>query len=142
MYLDDIIIYCNSLVEHLVHLRKVLQTLKDEKLLVKFGKCDFGKSVLVYLGHVVGEGKLNIDPKKLRVIVEWPRPNNVINTKSFLAIVQYLRKFNSNFCSIASPLHDVIGKKSSFQWGKKQQSSFDSMKEKIMNAPILILRNV
>ena len=54
---------------------------------VKFSKYEFGKTSLVYLGHIVGNGQLKIDPSKVEVIVKWPKPTNVTEVRSFLGAV-------------------------------------------------------
>jgi hypothetical protein len=105
-------------------------------------KCEFGKTSLIYLGHIVGGGELKIDPSKVKVILDWPKPNNVIEVRSFLGVAQYWRKFIANFSSIATPLHEVTSIKQVFQWGGKQQNSFDALKEKISSAPVLALPNL
>ena len=84
-------------------------------------KCEFGKTSLVYLGYIVGGGQLKIDPTKVEVIVKWPRPQNVIEVRSFLGAVQYWRKVIANFSFIVSPLHALTSTKEIFQWGEKQQ---------------------
>jgi len=83
--------------------------LRREKLYVKLSKCEFGKTSLNYLGHIIGEGKLNIDPSKVAVIVNWPKPKFATEVRSFLGVAQYWRKFISNFSSIAAPLHALTG---------------------------------
>jgi len=115
VYLDDILVYSSTWEEHVVHLRQVFQTLHRKNLLLKHLKCNFSKESLVYLGHVIGHGKLKIDPNKVSAIVNWPRLSNVTEVRSFLGVVQYLRKFIVNFSHIASPLHDVTGKRQVFQ---------------------------
>jgi hypothetical protein len=50
---------------------------------LKMSKCEFGKTSLVYLGHIVGGGELKIDPSKVKVILDWPKPNNVTKVRSF-----------------------------------------------------------
>ena len=73
------------------HVKKVLDVLQKEKLYVKMSKCEFGKTSLVYLGHIVGGGKLKENPSKIYVIVEWPKTTNVIAVCSFWGVVQYWR---------------------------------------------------
>jgi hypothetical protein len=102
-------------------------------------KCEFRKNSLVYLGHIVGGGELKIDPPKVKVILDWPKPNNVIELRRFLGATQYWRKFISNFSSIASPLHVVTSIKQVFQWGGQQQKDFNALKEKISSALVLAL---
>ena len=104
-------------------------------------KCEFGKTSLIYLGHIVGGGELKIDPSKVKVILEWPKPNDVIEVRSFLGATQYWRKFIANFSSIVTPLHEVTSVKKVFQWGGKQQKDFDTLKEKISSTPVLPLPN-
>ena len=139
VYLDDILIFSKSWDEHVKHIQKVLDALRKEKLYLKMSKCEFGKTSLIYLGYIVGNGELRIDPAKIEVIVKWPRPTNVTEVRSFLGAVQYWRKFIANFSYIASPLHALTSIKQVFQWGGKQQKAFDTLKEKISTAPILAL---
>jgi hypothetical protein len=77
VYLDDIVIFSGTWDEHVSHLKQVLDTLQREKLYVKLSKCEFGKTPLVYLGHIVGGGQLKIDPSKIDVIVNWLEPKSV-----------------------------------------------------------------
>ena len=84
-------------------------------------KCEFGKTSLVYLGHIVGGGELNIDPSKVEVILNWPKPNTVTEVRSFLGAAQYWRKFIANFSSIAALLHALTSVKKVFHWGDVQQ---------------------
>ena len=105
VYLDDILVFSKTWEEHIVHVKKVLDVLRKEKLYVKMSKCEFDKTSLVYLGHIIGGGHLQVDLAKVAIIVNWPRPNTVTEIKSFLGAVQYWRKFISGFSSIAAPLH-------------------------------------
>jgi hypothetical protein len=77
-------------------------------------KCEFGKTSLIYLGHIVGGGELKSDPSKVKVILEWTKPNNATEVRSFLGANQYWRKFIANFSSIAAPLHAVTSVKQVF----------------------------
>ena len=84
VYLDDILVFSKTWEEHIVHVKKVLDVLKKEKLYVKMSKCEFAKTSLVYLGHIIGGGHLRVDPTKVAVIVNWPRPNTITKIRSFL----------------------------------------------------------
>ena len=105
-------------------------------------KCEYAKTSLVYLGYVVGDGQLKVDPTKVECIVKWPKPSIVIEVSSFLGAVQYWRKFIANFSYIASPLHALTRMKATFQWGGPQQKSFDTLKEKLSTALVLALPNL
>ena len=67
-----------------MHVRKVLDVLSKEQLLLKMSKCEFGKTYLVYLGHIFGGGKLGIDPSKVGVILNWPTPKTITKVTRFL----------------------------------------------------------
>ena len=84
-------------------------------MFLKTSKCEFGKTTLVYLGHIVGGGELKIDPSKVEVIVNSPMPKTVSEVISFLGTTQYWRKFISKFSSIAPPFHALISVKKLFQ---------------------------
>lgn len=77
VYLDHILIFSKSRDEHVMHVNKVLDVLRKEQLFLKMSKCEFGKTSLVYLGHIVRGGGLKIDPSKVEVILNWPKPNTV-----------------------------------------------------------------
>jgi hypothetical protein len=142
LYLDNILIFSGTWDEHVRHVKKVLDTLQREKLYVKFSKCEFGKTTLVYLGHIVGGGQLKIDRSNIHVIVNWPELKSVTEIQGFLGEVQYWRRFISNFSLIETPLHALINVKNNFQWGGKKQKYFDTLKENISTTPILALSNI
>ena len=71
-YLDDILIFSKALEDHMMHIRKVFEKLREEKLLINLKKCIFVKKELVYLGFVVSAEGLKMDPEKVKAILEWP----------------------------------------------------------------------
>jgi hypothetical protein len=141
-YLDNILIFIKTREEHVRHVKQVLDVLKKLNLFLNMFKCEFGKTSVVYLGHIVGGGELKINPSKVKVILDWPKPNNVIEVRSVLGASQYWRNFIANFSSIAAPLHVVTSIKQVFQWGGKQQKYFDALKEKIISALVPALPNL
>ena len=118
-------------------MKKVLDVLRKEKLYVKLSKCEFGKTSLVYPGHIVGHGQLKIDPSKVETIVNWPKPTSVTEDPIFLGAVQYWRRFIGNFFIIAAHLQALTSVKKVFQWGGKQQKSFETLKENISTVLVL-----
>ena len=89
VYLDDILIYSDDWDNNKMHIRKVFEVLREAKLYLKMSKCEFIRKILIYLGHIVGEGQLRIDPAKVEAVMNWPSPTYVIETRSFLGVVQY-----------------------------------------------------
>ena len=98
-----------------------MDVLRKERLFLKMPKCELGKNYLVYLGHMIGGGELNIDPSKVSVIVNWPIPKSVTKVRLFLGVAQYRRKFIANLSSIEAPLHGLTNMKVVFQWGGKSK---------------------
>jgi hypothetical protein len=89
VFLDDILIFSRRWEYHINHVKIVFELLKKEKLYIKLSKCEFGKMSLVYLGYIVGNGQLKIDPTKVEVIVKCPKPTTSTEVRSFLGEVQY-----------------------------------------------------
>jgi hypothetical protein len=77
VFIDDILIYSKSLEEHEDHLRHVLQRLKEKRLYAKFSKCKFWLDKVIFLGHVVSNDGISIDPNKVEAVVNWERPTSV-----------------------------------------------------------------
>eukprot|EP00955_Chlamydomonas_euryale_P109769 365952-Chlamydomonas_euryale.AAC.10 len=75
-YLDDILIYSSSMEEHLHHVKEVLQVLRQHKLIAKHSKCVFGLQQVDFLGHVISQHGVSMDPDKVQAVEEWPRPAN------------------------------------------------------------------
>ena len=89
VFIDDILVFSKSEEEHEKHLRIVLQTLRERKLFAKFKKCEFWLNQVVFLGHVVNKDGISVDPTKVEAVVNWPRPTNVTEVRSFLGLASY-----------------------------------------------------
>lgn len=137
VYLDDIIVYGNSLQEHAQNLRKVLLRLRDIGCKINFKKCSFFQDSVSFLGHLVSSEGLKPDPAKYVVIEKWPVPKNVKETQSFLGLVNYYRRFMKNFAKIAKPLYELTKKDVKFEWSSECQKAFDELKRLVMSPPTL-----
>ena len=93
MFIDDILVYSKSEVEHEGHLRKVLTVLRTQRLYAKFSKCEFWLSEVAFLGHVVSSRGITVDPAKIETVMKWPRPITVTEVWSFLGLARYYRRF-------------------------------------------------
>ena len=137
VYLDDILIYSRSKEEHQKHLNLVLQRLRDHELYAKRSKCDFGSTSVKYLGFVVSDQGIQPDPNKVRAIVEWKQPTSRTETRSFLGLANFYRRFIKNFSDIAAPLTDLTRTTVPFQWNTQATESFKLLQSKLSSAPIL-----
>ncbi|KAL5828107.1 hypothetical protein ACOSQ4_019904 [Xanthoceras sorbifolium] len=138
VFIDDILIYSQSLEEHDRHLRIVLQTLREKKLYAKFSKCEFWLIEIAFLGHVVSVKGITADPKKIEAVMEWKPPKNVTEIRSFLGLAGYYRRFVKGFSSIATPLTKLLHKNVKFEWNEKCQITFEKLKAMLVEAPILV----
>ena len=79
MFIDDILVYSKDREDHDTHLRVVLETLRNEQLYAKRSKCKFWLREVSFLGHIVSEEGIQVDPRKIEVIIEWKPPSSVRN---------------------------------------------------------------
>jgi hypothetical protein len=130
VYLDDILIFSRTKGEHLQHVRRVLEKLQQNKLLINLKKCTFLQKELVYLGFVVAENELKMDPEKIAAIINWPSPKSLFEVRSFHGLASFYRKFIRNFSEICAPMLDTIKKASQpFCWtrgSRRQFSAFEA----------------
>ncbi|KAL0559001.1 hypothetical protein IC582_003590 [Cucumis melo] len=137
VFIDDILIYSKTEAEHKEHLRMVLQTLRDNKLYSKFSKCEFWLKQVSFLGHVVSKAGVSVDPAKIEAVTGWTRPSTVSEVRSFLGLAGYYRRFVENFSRIATPLTQLTRKGAPFVWSKACEDSFQTLKQKLVIAPVL-----
>ncbi|GMF42925.1 unnamed protein product [Phytophthora fragariaefolia] len=107
VYLDDICIFSKSMDEHVEHLRAVRLVLRREKLFAHLAKCSFGQSQVAFLGHVVSQAGVSVDPRKTEAIAKYPTPTNRKGLVSFLGLTGYYRRYICDFAEIARPLRDL-----------------------------------
>jgi len=139
VYLDDLVIFAKTFEEHHARLAAVLGRLRAANLKLKPSKCHFFQKKIQFLGYIVSEKGLETDPDKIRVIKEWPALQNVAETRSFIGLCSYYRKFVPGFADLAAPLHDLTKKGVRFQWTEKHQAAFDELKHRLTSTPILSL---
>jgi len=142
VFIDDILVYSSSFLEHEQHLRGVLQTLRNHQLYAKFDRCEFWLNEVMFLGHVISAEGIFVDPRKVEVVVNWERPTNVTEIQSFLGLAGYYRRFIEGFSIIVTPLMHLNRKEVKFDWSKEYERSFKELKKKITTAPVLALPSV
>src|SRR5262249_39722109 len=130
VYMDDIIIFTKDQMEHRQIVKEVLQILRDNKLFLKAEKCEFEKLEIEYLGLIISENIVKMDPVKVQGVVEWPVPKNKRDIQAFLGFTNFYRRFIKGYGEIAKPLTRLTGKED-FKWGKEQQEAFERIKERI-----------
>ncbi|KAD2805861.1 hypothetical protein E3N88_39238 [Mikania micrantha] len=139
VFIDDILIYSQNQQEHAQHLKLILELLAREKLYAKFSKCEFWLLEIQFLGHVVNENGIQVDPSKIKAVEQWETPRTPTEIRQFLGLAGYYRRFIKNFSKIALPLTTLTQKNQPFIWGSQQEEAFQLLKHKLCNAPILAL---
>ncbi|KAL9285831.1 putative nucleotidyltransferase, Ribonuclease H [Arabidopsis thaliana] len=139
IFIDDILVYSKSHEEHELHLRRVMEKLREQKLFAKLSKCRFWQREMGFLGHIVSEEGVSVDPEKIEAIREWPRPTNATEIRSFLGLARYYRRFVKGFASMAQPMTKLTGKDVPFVWSPECEEGFVSLKEMLTSTPVLAL---
>ncbi|KAK1693008.1 hypothetical protein QYE76_009705 [Lolium multiflorum] len=138
-YFDDILIYSRNESDHTIHIRHVLQVLRDNKLYGNLEKCTFCKDKVIFLGYVVSKHGVEVDVSKIEAIQNWPTPMNVSQVRSFHGLAGFYRRFVPNFSTIVAPLNELTKKGVVFEWGPDQDHAFDELKRLLTSAPLLAL---
>jgi hypothetical protein len=140
VYINDILIYSGSLEEHVEHLRKVFQRLRENKLYAKLEKCEFEVTEVDLLGHRITQEGLKMDDHKVKAILDWEPPKSVLALKSFLRLASYYHKFIKNFVKMATPLTNLLKKSAgTYEWDGACDEAFETLKGILVKAPVLKL---
>ncbi|XP_060607809.1 uncharacterized protein LOC132759951 [Ruditapes philippinarum] len=149
IYLDDVIIFSDTVEKHFERLAAVFSRLEHYGLKLKGSKCEFFQLEVKYLGHVVSADGVRTDPEKTSVLKDWPIPKSIKDLRSFLGFAGYYRRFVNGFSQITKPLNDLLvghstNKKAKStklaapcNWGPSQQEAFETIIRKLTSAPTL-----
>jgi hypothetical protein len=142
VFIDDILVFSQNDEEHEEHLRLVLQKLREHQLYAKFSKCDFWLKEVSFLGHIITEGGIAVDPSKVKAVLDWNPPKNVVEVKSFLRLAGYYHRFIEGFSKIVKPLTSLLEKGKEFKWDAKCEDSFEELKKRLTTAHVLIMPDI
>src|ERR1700687_4103243 len=139
IYLDDILIFAEDpdLLDNLTH--TVLARLLQHDLYLKPEKCVFAQTTIEYLGIIISEGQIAMDPAKVTGITDWPTARMVKHIQAFLGFCNFYRRFIKDFSNIARPLFDLTRKDVPFHWHKPQEEAFRTLINAFTTAPVLAL---
>ena len=136
IYMDDVLVVAESLEECQERTKQVLKRMREENLYLKLAKCAFDQMEVEYLGLVVKNREILMDPTKLKVVEDWEPPKSVKAVRSFIRFCNFYQKFIHNFSTLAQPLHHLTKKGVPFSWKKEQDDAFIKFKEIFLSTPI------
>ena len=138
VYLDDLLIVSKSLTEHVEHVGKVLEKLREANLQLKPLKCKFAQQHVEYLGHTLTSKGVCPNDSKVKAVKEFPRPTTVKEVKSFLGLVNYYRRHLRNLAIVARPLTALTRKGLvKLEWTRDCEEAFQTVKQMLCTAPML-----
>ncbi|GJZ45384.1 reverse transcriptase domain-containing protein, partial [Tanacetum coccineum] len=141
VFMDDFSVFGNSFDTCLNNLDKMLQRCKDAHLVLNWEKCHFMVKEGIVLGHKVSSTGLEVDKAKIDVISKLPPPTNIKGVRSFLGHAGFYRRFIKDFSKIARPLTKLLEKDTPFEFNGECQKAFESLKEKLTCAPVIVSPN-
>ena len=140
-YLDDIIVFSHDLNSHMERLQRLFDRLREANLKLKPSKCQVLQRQVHFLGFTVSQHGVGTDPGKVEAIKDWPTPQNLRQSRAFVGLCQYYRRFVPGFSEISAPLHALTKKGARFHWSEECQHAFDQLKNALTSAPVLSLPN-
>ena len=139
VYMDDIMVATKDIKGHLEILGSVFERLARNKLELRLDKCEFLKTSVKYLGYEINGNGVKADDTGLQAVRDFPVPTSVHSVRSFLGLTSYFRRFVKDFSIIVKPLSDLTKKDKSFVFGPVELEAFETLKQRLIQSPILAL---
>ncbi len=136
-YLDDILMYNNSKKDHVQHVKKILQRLRETNIQIDVNKCEFHKIETRFLKMIVDRDDVRMNSEKIKAIVEWKTSRHLKEVQAFLNFTNFYRRFIKNFSRIVKSLVNLTKKKRLFVWNNACQKIFDELKKRVIEVSIL-----
>ena len=136
-YIDDLIVFSRTFEEHLEHLKRVFQRLRDRGVKCHPKKMRAAVPDVGYLGHLIVPEGTAVQEKKVEAILRIPPPADVSALRAFLGTAGYYRKFVKNYSKVASPLNHLLQEEVPYDWDSDCQNAFETLKKHLTEAPIL-----
>ena len=137
IYFDDILVFSPTKEQHLLDVAETLEILRRNQLYAKRSKCEFGRTEVAFLGHVLSEAGVKVDPRKTDVVRAWATPSSTAEVRQFVGLANYYRRFVPRYAELAAPLTALCSPTQAFGWTAEAQASFDTLKNRLTTAPVL-----
>jgi hypothetical protein len=140
-YLDDILIYSTDLLEHELHVKKVLERLRAAGIQADIKKSEFSVKRTKYLGFIISTDSIKVDPDKVRVVTNWKVLTTVKGIQLFLGFCNFYRRFIRDYGRIAKPLNHLTRKDTPFVFDHDCIAAFEELKHRLTTSPVLAHMN-
>ncbi|WVZ81032.1 LOW QUALITY PROTEIN: hypothetical protein U9M48_028459, partial [Paspalum notatum var. saurae] len=137
MYMMNSVFMNENEEEHEEHLRTVLTRLREHKLYAKFSKCAFWLKEVGFLGHILSEKGVAVDPSKVECVLNWKQPETITEIRSFLGLAGYYHRFIKDFSKTTKPMTSLTKKNARYSWSPHCEEAFQSLKKLLTTAPVL-----
>jgi len=137
VYLDDVLIYSDSLEQHQKDVAAIVRAIRKQGMKLKRSKCEFHQRETEYLGFIINNEGVKVDPIKTVAIWDWKPPTNKKGIQEFIGFCNFYRRFIEGFSRTAKPLYDRTKKDVKWEWGDKEQAAFDELRQKLCSTPVL-----
>jgi len=140
VYLDDVLIYSNTIQQHRKDVGNILQAIRKSGMKIKPSKCEFHQNETEYLGFIIGQEGVKTDPVKTQGIWDWTTPKKIKESHCFPGLCNFYGRFIEGFSRTAKPLYAKTKKEciGNWEWGDKEQQAFDELRTKLTTAPVLV----
>jgi hypothetical protein len=142
VFIDGILIFSKNEEDHDEYLHVVLQKLRENELYAKLSKCKFWLKEVSFLGHIISEGGISVDPSKVKDVLSWNTPQNVSDIRSFFDLARYYRRFIEGFSKISKPMMELLAEGNTFEWTPRHETSFQELKKRLTTTPVLTMSDM
>lgn len=138
-YIDDILVFSKSFDEHLEHLKKLKFAIEKEGFRLSLSKCNFAKSKVKYLGHIIENNAIRSIYDNVLPIKEFPQPTTLKQVRQFLGKINFYRSYIQNSSVLLASLHNLLKKNVPFEWNVECKKSFNFVKNCLCSKPRLAI---
>ena len=137
VYLDDVMVLGRNFDEHLKRLKLVFQRLSENGFKIKGSICNFFQKRVSFLGHIISESGVEVDPEKVRAVEKMKELSSLKDVRAFLGLLGYYRKFIPGFGKTAEPFYRLLNESNKFEWSTECTSAVAELKKTLLEAPVL-----
>ena len=130
-----VIVFSESLSDHVPHVRSILEVLLQHKLYAKVEKCEFHKDQMTFVGYLVSQEGIGMDPAKVSAVLDWTTPRTVKEVQSYLGFANFYRKFINNYSALTTPLTSLTRKTAKFVWSPAAEEAFRTLQHAFTTPP-------